>query len=197
MQLKTSNNIGCAILAGGKNSRMGGRNKALIEIAGMPIIQRTINLMKDLFEEILLVTNSPGDFAEYGREATIITDVVKGVGPLGGIHSALSYTTKEAVFFIACDMPMVHNALIKQQINFFNSSKCDVLVPRVGSYIEPLHAIYSSSIKENITSFVKESSNYAVKSFLKTVNKKYVDVENNEMFANINTPVDLEKIKEI
>ena len=56
--------IACAILAGGKNSRMG-RNKAFIEIDNLPIIEKILNVLKKEFSEIILVTNSPSDFLLY------------------------------------------------------------------------------------------------------------------------------------
>jgi molybdopterin-guanine dinucleotide biosynthesis protein A len=54
--LKTkATNMAASVLAGGKNSRMYGRNKAFIEMNGTPIIQRTIKLLAGIFEEIIIV----------------------------------------------------------------------------------------------------------------------------------------------
>jgi len=91
-------NISGAILAGGRNKRMGGVNKSFIEIQGSPIIQRSVNILKEIFEEIIIVTNSLTDYEPYKKECRVVTDIIKGIGPLGGIHSALSHTTKRRFF---------------------------------------------------------------------------------------------------
>ncbi|MBI4739917.1 molybdenum cofactor guanylyltransferase, partial [Candidatus Woesearchaeota archaeon] len=101
--------ISAAILAGGKNSRMSGENKAFIRIGQRPIIEVVIKILEGIFEEIILVTNSPEEYKAYEKRATVCRDIVKNTGPLGGIYSALSTAKEEAVFFVACDMPFLHN----------------------------------------------------------------------------------------
>ncbi len=188
-------NIAGAILAGGRNSRMSGLNKAFIRINGTSIIQRTLRIFEKIFDEIIIVTNSPQDFASYKKDVTLATDIIKGIGPLGGIHAALSVTSKKAVFFVACDMPFLHNALILRELDCFNKVECDCLVPRAGASIEPLHAIYKKDLMENINSFVKNNSNYSIRKFLETINVYYWDLEesrsNKKIFVNFNTTKDL------
>jgi molybdopterin-guanine dinucleotide biosynthesis protein A len=147
-------NIGAAVLCGGKSSRMGGGNKAFIKINNIPLIENTINILKGLFDEIFLVTNDPDSFTPYKKDVCIITDIIKDIGPLGGIHSALSRTSKEAVFFVACDMPFLHNGVIAGFIRYFNKVHCDALIAKAGSCIEPLHAVYRKKLKDNIAMFV-------------------------------------------
>jgi molybdopterin-guanine dinucleotide biosynthesis protein A len=192
-------NIAGAILAGGKNSRMSGLNKAFIRLNGTSLIQKTLRLFEKIFDEIIIVTNCPQDFAPYKKDVTLITDTIKGIGPLGGIHAALSATSKKAVFFVACDMPFLHNALIRRQIKCFSKVEGDCLLPRLNSFAEPLHAIYKKTLKENINNFVKDSSNYSIRKFLGTVNVHYWDLEKNrfnqKIFANFNTKKDVIKAK--
>lgn len=196
---KIISNIAAAILAGGKNSRMSGFNKAFIQIDGIPIIQRTLKLLKGIFEEVVLVTNSPQDFSAYDKEVIIATDIIKNVGPLGGMHSALSVTSKKAVFFVACDMPFLHNALISKQLNYFSKTNCDCLVPRLDASVEPLHSIYKKYLKDKINSFVQNSNDYSIRNFLKTIDVYYWDLTNNrlnrEIFKNLNTKEDLKRAK--
>lgn len=187
-----------AILAGGKNARMGGRNKAFIQREGIPIIQRTVKIFKELFEEVILVTNSPGDYELYKKGVILITDRVKDIGPLGGIYSALVTTKKSAVFFVACDMPFLHNAIILQEIDYFNKINCDALVPRIGPLIEPLCAVYKTNLKGKLCQYLDNNSNYSIKNFLKTVDVYYLDLDDNpfnqSVFKNLNTPEDLRRI---
>ena len=145
-----------------------------------------------MFDEIILVTNSPKEYIIYKKDTIIIEDIIRNVGPLGGIYSALCRTSKPAVFFAACDMPFLHSGLLKKQIDYFNKINCDVLIPRRGATIEPLHGIYKKSINNKLGRFLQTSKNYAIHNFLKTVNVKYIDFSKYEdIFKNINTPGDL------
>lgn len=187
--------IAAAILAGGKNKRMAGKNKAFIKIDGLPLIQRTIGNLKEIFQEIIIVTNSPQEFRLYEKGAFVTSDIIKNIGPLGGIYSALNITSRKGVFFVACDMPFVHNALIKQQLNKFAQIDCDALVPRISSRLEPIHAIYKKSLKTSIGRFIEKNSEiYSIREFLRTVNTYYWDLEDNpfnrKIFSNVNTPDD-------
>jgi molybdopterin-guanine dinucleotide biosynthesis protein A len=192
---RISPNIAAAILSGGKNRRMAGKNKAFVEIGGEPLIQKTIKLLKEIFSEVLIVTNSPVEYSAYKKDCRIISDKIKGIGPLGGIHAALSKTSKEAVFFVACDMPFLHIASIEEEAEHFNKTVCDALVPRVGTLIEPIHAVYRKGLKDKIAGFVKDSGVHSIRSFLETVNVSYWDLEDNllhrNMFKNLNTEDDL------
>jgi molybdopterin-guanine dinucleotide biosynthesis protein A len=192
---KISGNIAAAILAGGKNSRMNGKNKAFLKINGTFFIRRLVKLLKEIFEEVIIVTNSPVDFKQYQNNAVITADIIKDTGPLGGIHSALSATSKNAVFFVACDMPFLHNALILHQLKVFGQTNCKCLVPRIGPSIEPLHAIYKKELKDRISVFVKNSRDHSIRSFLKTTDVYYWNLENNRLnrrvFKNLNTIEDL------
>jgi molybdopterin-guanine dinucleotide biosynthesis protein A len=189
--------IACAILSGGKNVRMGGENKAFIKVNDTPIIRRTVDLLKEIFDEIFLVTNSPDQYSLYKKKCHIITDVIKNIGPLGGMHAALSKTTRDAVFFVACDMPYLHNKLILKQIDCFIKTNCDAFVPKRGDLTEPLHAIYRRTLKDDLEYFIKNNSDHSIRSFLKTINVCYWDIEepilDHDIFCNLNT---LEDVKE-
>lgn len=190
--------IAAGILAGGKNARMSGRNKAFIKINGEPVIQRALAILKKNFTEIILVTNSPEDFKSYEKEIIITGDLIKGAGPLGGIHAGLSRASAVAVFFIACDMPFLHNAIMRRQAADFNRRPCDCLVSRIGPSIEPLHGIYKKNLTDSIAAFLKKNNSRSIRSFLASVNTRYFDLPdtkiNQEFFKNLNTPQDLKNI---
>ena len=84
------------ILAGGKNSRMG-TNKAFLEIDGSRLIDKTINIYRKIFSEIIIVTNDPLSYIEF-TDAAIVTDIYKGKGPLGGIYTGLFYSKNNYAF---------------------------------------------------------------------------------------------------
>lgn len=187
--------IAAAILAGGKNTRMKGKNKALVSVGGVAIIRRTLSTLREIFKEIIIVTNSERDFSAFKKSSIITSDLIKNSGPLAGIYSALSVTTQQAVFFVACDMPFLHNGFIQEQINCFRKSRCDCLLPRIGNLAQPIHAIYKKSLESDIRKFILYNQDHSLAAFLKTVNTRYLDLENSEfyrrIFMNVNTSEDL------
>lgn len=184
------------MLAGGKGRRMGGINKSFIRVGETPIIQRTIDLLKGIFEEVLIVTNSPDDYRNCEKDCRVITDRMKDIGPLGGIYTALAETSRPAVFFFACDMPFLHNGLVRRQLACFEGKDCDAMVARIGDAEEPLHGIYRKSLAEPVRRFVTESGSRSVKVFLKTINTLYWDLGDDDRRAlvNLNTQEDVSRI---
>jgi molybdenum cofactor guanylyltransferase len=69
------------ILAGGKSSRYGS-NKALVKVNGARLIERAVRVMKAVFQQVILVTNAPADYAFL--ELPMVQDLIKGLGPIGG-----------------------------------------------------------------------------------------------------------------
>ncbi|MCP4652715.1 MAG: molybdenum cofactor guanylyltransferase [Candidatus Omnitrophica bacterium] len=190
-----SKKISAAILAGGKNKRMGGTNKAFIEVEGTPLIQRTLDVFEPLFEEIFIVTNSPKEYTDYQKDYQVITDKIKNIGPLGGIHSALLQTSKKGVFFVACDMPFLHNDIIKRQISQYDKLNSQALIAKIGNFLEPLHSIYAKELLGKIEQYIKRDSSYSIREFLESVKYELFELDDNEKnrrnFKNLNSPSDL------
>lgn len=88
-------------MAGDAGNGLIGIMKANIVIDGKTIIFRISDTIKDIFEQIIIVTNTPGEFGEY-ISFKIVVDQFRNVGPLGGIHSAMSRNRQIALvpFFI-------------------------------------------------------------------------------------------------
>jgi molybdopterin-guanine dinucleotide biosynthesis protein A len=187
-------NISGVILAGGINKRFDGITKSNIVIDGKTIMFRIIDRIKDIFEEIIIVTNTPEEFKEY-INYKIVSDQILKAGPLGGIHAAIKTSSKEALFVFAGDMPLLDKKIIIRQIEFYNSHNCDILIPLIKTYIEPLHAIYNISIFETLEDYLTRDHDYAVRKFCKSQNVLYMQFEGSEeirnAFTNINSPADI------
>jgi molybdopterin-guanine dinucleotide biosynthesis protein A len=189
-----ADNIAGVILAGGASKRFNGIIKSKIMIEGKTIISRIIETLTNIFNEIIVVTNTPDEFKEYSKYK-IIGDHFLNKGPLAGIHSALKESEKEAIFVVAGDMPLLDKEIIVRQIDFYNTNKCDVLIPQIDNYIEPLHGIYKRTLVRNIEDFLNGDNNYAVREFLKNADARYLQIEGSEKsrraFTNINSPDDI------
>jgi molybdopterin-guanine dinucleotide biosynthesis protein A len=189
-----NSSISGVILAGGENRRFGGNAKSHIVIGGKSIISGMVGIMNDIFDEIIIVTNTPEKFSEFKR-CKITGDFFLNAGPLGGIHAAMKASGKDALFVFAGDMPFLEKGLIISEIDRFSEKKCDALVPRVGEYPEPLHSIYSNSILNKLEEYLTENACHAVRDFFPGIDVSYMEIDPSDKkirsFTNINTPEDL------
>jgi molybdopterin-guanine dinucleotide biosynthesis protein A len=180
------------ILAGGKSSRYG-TNKAFVEINGTRLIERVIRVMDSIFQRIILITNTPREYAYL--ELPMFGDLIGGLGPLGGIYTGLEALSDQAGFFVACDMPFLNPALIRHLIRVRDDF--DAVVPRIDWKIEPLHALYAKRclplVKESIS-----AGEYQAREFYQKIRLKYVEADEIRTFDpelrsffNVNRPEEL------
>jgi molybdopterin-guanine dinucleotide biosynthesis protein A len=184
------------ILAGGRANRMGGINKAFIEVGGERLIDRTLRVYRSLFEEIIISTNSPLEYLEL--DARIVTDIYRGKGPLGGIHSGLLHATCEHAFVSACDMPYLSEEFIHYMIA--QTGDNDLVVPVTASGFESLHAIYSRKCLPVIESQIERNELKISLLFRKFKTREIRSDEiqrfdpEGKLFANLNRPDDIKEI---
>lgn len=182
------------VLAGGKSSRMG-VNKAFIEFEGKRLIETTVGCLKALFPEVLIIANDPPRYAYLGVK--VIPDLIPDSGSLGGIYTGLSVACYPSGFFVACDMPFLNVELIKLLIG--EAEGWDVVVPRVGGELQPLHAVYAKSclplIKESIDASVLKIARFFPKAKVKIIEEPVLRAVDPDLlgFVNVNTPLELEQ----
>ena len=190
----TSPGVTGFILAGGKSSRYGS-NKALVEVDGVRLIDRAVRVMKAVFKDVIILTNTPADYAFL--DLPMVEDIIKSLGPIGGIYTGLEIMPGEAGFFVACDMPFLNEALLRHMVAV--RSDFDAVVPRMGWMLEPLHAIYTRECLPVIKSSI-DSHDYQILKCFQKFRIKFLDEEELRAFDpqlrsffNINQPKDLPK----
>ena len=151
--------VSAVILAGGKNSRMLGEEKAFLEIEGRPIIARIIEKLKTYAREVILVTNS--SFDKYSKfvaadNVKLVKDKIPNKGPLMGIYSGLKASAFHYSFIVACDMPFINEALIRHMI--VSIDNYDVIIPKIDEKFHPLFGIYSKNCIPVIEELLKQDS---------------------------------------
>jgi molybdopterin-guanine dinucleotide biosynthesis protein A len=117
---------------------MGGAPKALLELGGKRIIERVVDAIGAVLDDLLLVTNTPERYAFLGLP--MVADVFPDGGALGGIYSGLRAAGGEAAFTVACDMPFLHPAIVRTVVE--RAGEGDVVIPRTGGQLETMHAVY-------------------------------------------------------
>ena len=109
------------VLAGGKSSRMGGGDKALLPLGGRPLLAHVIERLAPQVAEIVLNANDdPGRFAAFGLPH--VPDRLAGqMGPLAGIHAGLAWAEANRpesrfVITVAADTPFFPNDLVSRLV---------------------------------------------------------------------------------
>ena len=135
------------ILAGGLNTRFGGRPKALLEVGGARIIDRVLAVFGEIFQDILLVTNDPQRFLQW--DLTLVTDLHPVRSSLSGLHAGLFYMRTPYAYFSACDTPFLKPAMVRAVLDRIRPT-VDVVLPRTAKGDEPLSAVYARRCLEPI-----------------------------------------------
>ncbi len=194
--------IGCIVLAGGKGLRLG-HEKALETVGNKSLIQWVVFSLSFLNSDIIIVTAAkqfPPQFIGYPK-LKMVTDTYPGKGPLGGIYTGLAASDSFYNLVVACDMPFLNQDLLDYMIQI--STGFDLVLPRLGNMIEPLHAVYSKTCLAPIECLLKQG-NLKIHELLTLVRVRYVEAaEINRFdpkhlsFFNVNTEADLETAREI
>jgi len=182
-----------AIMAGGRASRMGGRDKAFAAVGGEPIAVRTVRLFRGLFPQVLVATDRAERFR--GLDVETVADRFPGGGPLAGLHAALLASRHPHVFVAACDMPRLDAGVIRFLLRRIGAA--DAIVPCWGGDVEPLHAVYARACAPEMEACLR-AGRLAVRDFLLRVRVDYVSEEElgrvrgaADSLTNVNTPEEL------
>ena len=186
------------VLAGGQSSRLG-TDKSFVNMNGQPLIEQIVAKLARLSDDVIIVTNSPEKYDHL--EARLVGDIYPGKGALGGIYSGLRAAANAYSLVVACDMPFLDLNLLRYMILLARGH--DVVIPRIGGFLEPLHAIYSKSCLEPIDRLLARGG-FKIIDFFSEVRVRYVEEGEVDIFDpqhlsffNVNTLSDLEEMKKL
>ncbi len=179
------------VLAGGKSTRMG-QDKALLEVDGKPLLLHAVEKLKPHVRELLVI----GEPRKYGHIwPDVMPDEIPGLGPLGGIVTAMGNARHDRLLVLAVDAPGV-NARLLERLTRELPDDADALVPRHDDELEPLVAAYhrrcAGAFMDHIT-----RSQLSMHGALADVNMAYLDIKPGDdgwpedLFCNLNSPADL------
>jgi len=149
----TSENVAGYVLAGGGSTRFG-RDKALVEVGGTPMLERMIELLRGVTKQVKIVA-VPGKYVAFGAE--VIEDRWPGEGPLGGIITALEDSATNAErhewnLIVSCDMPFLTSDWLRFLSERAAKSNAQVLLPHSASGPEPLCACWQTGAAAKLRS---------------------------------------------
>ena len=184
--------VSAIIQAGGQSRRMG-RDKALIDYQGRPIIAHVVDTLHALSNDIVIVSNRSDLYSPFG--ARVVPDYDPPCGPLGGIAAGLQAITTDLAIVVACDMPFLNVNLLRWLID--RAEGYDAVVPQSGAEYEPLHAIYRRDCYHPIVLRIERGERRVISFFadvrLRPVSEaewRALDPDGHSL-VNLNTPDDL------
>jgi molybdenum cofactor guanylyltransferase len=213
-----------AILAGGRATRFGGRDKSTLVVDGRSILDRQLAELSSLTDDVMIVgdsadgaravsasareeyeratANTPKRLRREGGQASAvrtIRDIVPGCGPLGGLHAALTAARQDAVFVVACDMPYVTGAFAEYLFSL--AGDVDVVVPLTDRGYHPLCAVYARACLETAAARLAERR-LALRELVAAMKTRVVTEEEMSRFgapsrllANVNTPAEYARLE--
>lgn len=185
------------ILAGGRNSRYHGKNKAFIHIGGESIFSRLYNLYTQLFDEIIVVSNDPLAYLDWNVQ--IVTDIFPYRSSLTGLHTGLFSIKNPFAFFSACDAPFLQKNLVETILSQIDRNS-QIIVPKTpDGFFEPLCAVYAKTCLGPIETQLSRKNLKIANIFnlvrTKTIAPEILQSSDPDLlsFYNVNTPEDVKE----
>ena len=183
--------LSIVLQAGGQSTRMG-EDKGLMSFGQGSLVEFILEQVEGLGDEILVVSNQPEAYTFLGFP--VYTDVLPGIGALGGLLTALTYANSDAALVLACDMPFVNRDMIDYMIDHLPGN--DVVVPVYGdkNFIETFRGVYAKACLTSVKKAVAAGKRRAI-AFHPNVRVRLISPEEVERFdpdgrsfINVNTP---------
>jgi molybdenum cofactor guanylyltransferase len=188
------------ILAGGYGSRMGGVDKASLELNGKPLLEHVLEAVNPLAAEIFVVAND--DRLAGDARFTVLHDPEPHAGVLPALLAALDAATSPLLLLLACDMPFISRDVVRLLLDLAASH--DAVMPYVQSFPQAMHAVYRVRPCRVAVRNVLEHGGRRMISFLDDVNTRRVQEDEIRQidpdirsFFNVNTPYDLEAARHL
>jgi molybdopterin-guanine dinucleotide biosynthesis protein A len=149
------------VVAGGESRRLG-RDKALLPLPdGRVLLERTIDTLRAAGLEHIAVSVTTAERGaallaaiNHGANIGAIVDAAPGMGPLGGLHAALTAFPDCHLLLVACDLPHLETAAVRAVLD--EPRDADILVPRTANRDQPLHALYAPACREVVARLIAE-----------------------------------------
>lgn len=177
--------LSCAILCGGKSSRMGS-NKALLEFYGRPLVQYMYEKMQTIFSSVYLVAKDNTPFEGFSHQ--FIQEQGSIYAPLIGIEAILQNI--ESGFIISVDTPFIGREEIEKLA--MRSQTAQIVYAKTPQKSHFLCGIYHNSILPIVRDMI-EKKDFKISNLISQTKSDYVEFLDESLFDNLNTPQDYQK----
>ena len=187
------------VLVGGEARRARGQEKYFFTYLGRTFIERLIDSLRQVVDEIILVARDPEQCERFSSLDGIrcITDIRMRIGPIGGLHAGSLAAQGDLVFVSACDMPCIDPRVIAYLFDRIDGY--DAVIPRWNTdMLEPLHAVYRRTA---LVDYLEHHTSQSLREMVLNLSARYIMVDELQSidpdlrtFTNINKLEDLERI---
>ena len=193
----STNDISGLILAGGRSTRMGGRDKGLQILDGRPMIAHSIERLQPQVGPLVINANqNHSAYETFGLP--IIADVISSfVGPLAGLHAGLNQCSTPYLLSVPCDCPFLPTDLASRLGNALVSSGADIAyaitINQNQTEHHPVFCLLKRNVMVGLSEYLSEGGR-KVLSWVSSQSHVEVVFDDDSAFLNINTPDDLKSI---
>jgi molybdopterin-guanine dinucleotide biosynthesis protein A len=175
------------ILCGGAGARLGGRDKPLERLAGMPLVEHVRDRLQSQVDRILISCNR--NFEVYSRwNDTIVPDDDANQGPLGGVLAGLNSIDTDYLFVCPGDAPFLSTTLVGRLVSALGTA--DIALPRDKTRRQHLFALLRRSLAGSLRDYL-DGGGRSVHAFVDAQHVVMIDVFERDAFFNVNSPADL------
>ncbi|OEK08177.1 hypothetical protein A8C32_01565 [Flavivirga aquatica] len=184
-------NITGIILAGGKSTRMG-TDKGFLLLNEKPFIQYSIDALKPLVSEIIIVSDHP-EYDTLGFKR--VTDFIKDAGPVAGIYSGLEASKTNYNLILSCDIPLIKTDILEKLVRTIHFETNIIQIESIGKTM-PLIALYKKQCKTTFYNLLQKGER-RLRVAVKTCGVKNITLDsvNNICTMNVNTPEQLKAVE--
>jgi molybdopterin molybdotransferase len=179
------------ILAGGRSSRMGGNDKALMRFKEKRLIDHVFErLAPQVGGVVINVNQNHEQYKSFG--VRVVSDAIGTyAGPLAGLHAGLSVSRRPYLMSVPCDSPFFPDNLVERMFDALQNSAAQIAVAMTGEQPHPVFALARRSVLEHLTDFLKGGGR-KIDEWYDTLKVVHVEFEDEAQFGNINTPEELQ-----
>lgn len=179
------------VLAGGRSRRFGS-DKAAVDVDGQTLLARTVGLLRSALPRVFVSVRADQTNDELREPYPLIVDEAPELGPAGGMLAAQRCRAGVAWLVVACDMPGLDEATIRNLVQSRNAARAATAYrsPDDGG-AEPLCAIYEPATLARFAQQVKAGQSLSPRELLAKSDVEIVALPEAGKLANVNTPADL------
>ncbi len=179
-----------------------GEDKALKHFLGRPLIERVIERLAPIADELIVTTNRPSDYEFLGLR--LVADLKPGRGALGGLYTAIASAAHPLVAVVACDMPFASKNFFEKATSLIVGEEADVVIAKTDEGHEPFHALYRRETCLPAIEAAIEADKWKVIAWFPQVKVRELNSEEIKQFDpsglcfwNVNTPEEFEQAEQL
>jgi molybdenum cofactor guanylyltransferase len=195
MNTLNKHDVTAVILAGGKGRRMQGKDKGLVELADLPLIEHVIAVIEPQVQTIIINANrNQQQYSNYGYQ--VVSDTLKNYqGPLAGFFSGMKNARTNHIVTLPCDGPLLPGDLVERLIHASDKANAEIAVAHDGERMQPVYSLIPVTLIASLNNFL-DAGERKIDLWYKQHRVALADFSDcPETFRNINTAEECDSLQ--